>query len=288
MPTLYVVATPIGNLGDMSPRAVQVLRDCGLIAAEDTRVTRKLLTRFGITTPTLSNHRHNEGDRAAQLVARMLQEDMDVALVTDAGTPCVSDPGYALVAQAAQAGIAVIAVPGPCAAAAALSISGIEARAFAFYGFLPRAAGDLRQSLLAMAQSGVPVAVVHESPHRVLDLMAQIAATLPGCRVSVSCDLTKLYELTLRGEADEVLAAMRANPNADKGEYCLVLDLRSAALPPAPPAPTASLEARLLERLMAGETLRAAGEALQAGGEKRNEVYRAATRVKAFLAQFSA
>ncbi|MCL2812300.1 MAG: rRNA small subunit methyltransferase 1, partial [Clostridia bacterium] len=138
MPQLYVVATPIGNLGDLSPRAVQTLRDCALIAAEDTRVTRKLLTRFGINTPMVSHHRHNEAARTAELLDRMLAEDLAVALVTDAGTPCISDPGYLLVDACVNAGIAVLPIPGPSAMAAALSISGFDCQEFAFYGFLPR------------------------------------------------------------------------------------------------------------------------------------------------------
>ncbi len=287
MPALYVVATPIGNLGDMTPRAIQTLKDCAVIAAEDTRVTRKLLTHFGIATPTLSNHQHNEQARAGQLVQRMLDGGIDVALVTDAGMPCISDPGYALVRQAAQAGIAVVTVPGACAMAAALSVSGMDTREFAFYGFLPRAKGELRDKLLAIARGGVAIAVAHESPHRVVELMRQVAEVLPGCLVSVSCDLTKLHEKTLRGEAADVLAQLEANPNTSKGEYCLVLDMANVAVAPERPPTTASLEARLLEKMLQGSSAREAAEALMADGEKRNDVYRANMRVKAFLQEQS-
>ena len=214
MPRLYVVATPIGNLSDMSPRALDVLRSADLIAAEDTRVTRALLSHFEISTPTVSNHQHNEAHRASPLVERMLAEDLTVAVVTDAGTPCISDPGSVLVREAAAAGIEVLAVPGPTAMASALSVSGFDTREFAFYGFLPRGGKELREKLLAMRRSGVPVAVVHESPHRVIDLVEEIARTLPGCRVSASCDLTKLYEKTIRGDAQDVLAMLRANEKA--------------------------------------------------------------------------
>ena len=138
MPRLFIVATPIGNLSDISARALQTLRDCDLIAAEDTRVTRALLNHFEINTPCVSNHQHNEENRAAPIVARMLEEDLDVALVTDAGTPCISDPGSFLAKEAAAAGIEVLAVPGPTAVASALSVSGFDTREFAFYGFLPR------------------------------------------------------------------------------------------------------------------------------------------------------
>lgn len=132
MPTLYVVGTPIGNLGDMTPRAVEVLRSVALIAAEDTRVTRKLTNHFGIDTPLTSCHQHNETDKGEALAERMLEEGIDLALTTDAGTPCISDPGYGLVQAAVKRGIPVVAVPGCCAAVCALSISGMDTREFAF------------------------------------------------------------------------------------------------------------------------------------------------------------
>ena len=284
MPRLYIVATPIGNLGDISARALEVLRGCQLIAAEDTRVTRQLLTHFDIHTPCVSNHRHNEEGRAAPLVQRMLEENLDVALVTDAGTPAISDPGSFLAAEAAAAGIEVLAVPGPTAMASALSVSGFDTREFAFYGFLPRKKSELEEKLKAIAGSGVPVAVVHESPHRVIDLLKAVCGTLPGCRVSASCDLTKLHEKTVRGTAEQVLETLEADEKAEKGEYCLVLDLHEVHLPEAPGAETAlPLEARILCAMMEGADLREAAARLTEQGEKRNEVYRAKEAVRAFL-----
>lgn len=283
MPTLYVVGTPIGNLGDMTPRAVEVLRSVALIAAEDTRVTRKLTNHFGIDTPLTSCHQHNEADKGEALAQRMLEEDIDLALTTDAGTPCISDPGYGLVQAAVKRGIPVVAVPGCCAAVCALSISGMDTREFAFYGFLPREKKALREKLLAMA-AGVPVAVVHESPFRVIELMETVAETLPGTMASVSCDLTKLHELTLRGSAAEVLAALRANPKTEKGEYCLVLDFHGVELPSAPaPAAEVSLEARLVEAMLQGNELRQAQAVLVEAGEKKNAVKAAALRLKKLL-----
>lgn len=283
MPTLYVVGTPIGNLGDMTPRAVDVLRSVALIAAEDTRVTRKLTNHFGIDTPLTSCHQHNEADKGEALAQRMLEEGIDLAVTTDAGTPCISDPGYGLVQAAVKRGIPVVAVPGCCAAVCALSISGMDTREFAFYGFLPREKKALREKLLAMA-SGVPVAVVHESPFRVIELMETVAETLPGTMTSVSCDLTKLHELTLRGSAAEVLAALRANPKTEKGEYCLVLDFHGVELPSAPaPAAEVSLEARLVEAMLQGNELRQAQAVLVEAGEKKNAVKAAALRLKKLL-----
>lgn len=283
MPTLYVVGTPIGNLGDMTPRAVEVLRSVALIAAEDTRVTRKLTNHFGIDTPLTSCHQHNEADKGEALAQRMLEEDIDLALTTDAGTPCISDPGYGLVQAAVKRGIPVVAIPGCCAAVCALSISGMDTREFAFYGFLPREKKALREKLLAMA-AGVPVAVVHESPFRVIELMETVAETLPGTMASVSCDLTKLHELTLRGSAAEVLAALRTNPKTEKGEYCLVLDFHGVELPSAPaPAAEVSLEARLVEAMLQGNELRQAQAVLVEAGEKKNAVKAAALRLKKLL-----
>lgn len=283
MPTLYVVGTPIGNLGDMTPRAVEVLRSVALIAAEDTRVTRKLTNHFGIDTPLTSCHQHNEADKGEALAERMLEEGIDLALTTDAGTPCISDPGYGLVQAAVKRGIPVVAIPGCCAAVCALSISGMDTREFAFYGFLPREKKALREKLLAMA-AGVPVAVVHESPFRVIELMETVAETLPRTMASVSCDLTKLHELTLRGSAAEVLAALRANPKTEKGEYCLVLDFHGVELPSAPaPAAEVSLEARLVEAMLQGNELRQAQAVLVEAGEKKNAVKAAALRLKKLL-----
>lgn len=282
MSALYVVATPIGNLGDMSPRAVETLKKVALIAAEDTRVTRKLTTHFGVDTPLISCHEHNERGRAEELVARMLREDIDVAVVTDAGTPAISDPGTALVRAAAESGIPVLAVSGPSACVSAVSVSGFDFSAFTFYGFLPREKKELREKLLQIGRKGEG-AVFHESPHRVKTLVAAIADTLPGARLSVSCDLTKLHELTLRGAPEEILARLEENEKSEKGEYCVVADLRQVKLPEEAPVAQTSLEARLFEGLLRGESLRAAMQALISAGEKKNAVYAASLRVKALL-----
>ena len=279
MPTLYVVATPIGNLQDMSPRAVETLRQVGLIAAEDTRVTMKLCQVFDIHTPLTSCHQHNEEGKGAWLADKMLAENLDVAVVTDAGTPCVSDPGFGLVRAAVERGIEVIPVPGCCAAVAALSVCGFDTREFAFYGFLPREKKDLREKLLSMAGQ-CPVAVVHESPYRVTELVSVIADTLPDTRISASCDLTKLHEKTIRGTVAQVLEMLRDNPKTEKGEYCLVLDFHDVKLEKDAPAAEQSLEARLTELMLTGLSLREAQEALTCLGEKKNAVKAAGLRLK--------
>ena len=281
MPTLYVVATPIGNLQDMSPRAIETLRSVGLIAAEDTRVTMKLLQVFDIHTPLTSCHQHNEEGKGAWLADKMLAEQIDVALTTDAGTPCISDPGYGLVKACVERGIEVLAIPGCCAAVSALSVSGFDTREFAFWGFLPREKKVLKEKLLDIAK-GPAVGVVHESPFRVVELVEVIAATLPGAKVSASCDLTKLHEKTIRGTAEEVLAALKANPKAEKGEYCLVLDFHEVVLPEEKaPAAEISLEAQLVEAMLTdGLDLRDAQSELVLQGAKKNAVKQAALRLK--------
>ena len=180
MSELLVVATPIGNLADFSPRAREALERADLICAEDTRVTLKLLNHFSLKKPLLSYHRHNEEARAEPVIARMLGEDLTVALVSDAGTPAISDPGQQLVDAAWRAGIPVTPVCGPCAAVTAISASGFNAREYVFVGFLPREKKPLREKLQALRKTGVPVAVAYESPHRVRDLVAEFGALYPA------------------------------------------------------------------------------------------------------------
>ena len=279
MSILYVVATPIGNLSDFSPRGIETLRKADLIAAEDTRVTARLLQVFDIHTPLTSCHQHNEDTKGEQLARRMAEEELTVALTTDAGTPCISDPGYALVRACVELGIEVQPVPGCCAAAAALSVCGFDTREFAFYGFLPRDKKDQREKLLEIARRST-VAVIHESPFRVTELVENIAETLPGAMLSVSCDLTKLHEKTIRGEAAEVAARLRDNPKTEKGEYCLVLELRGVRLPREEQAPEIPTEARLVALMSEGRSLREAQEELIARGEKKNAVKQAALSLK--------
>ncbi len=285
MATLYVVATPIGNLGDMSPRAIETLKTVSLIAAEDTRVTQKLLCVFDNQTPLTSCHEHNERHKASQIVQRMLEENIDVAVTTDAGTPCISDPGSLLAKAAIEAGIPVLAVPGPTAMASALSVSGLEISEFTFYGFLPRQKNELREKLLEMAQHS-QIAVIHESPHRVIDLLTVLRDTLPGTYVSASCDLTKKFEKTTRGLVGDVLTALENDPKADKGEYCIALRWAQEDIPqPKQSESQLSLEAQLFDFLIQGKSLREGMEALVAAGQRKNAVKAAGLRVKDMLAE---
>lgn len=280
--TLYVVGTPIGNLQDMTPHAVETLKKVALICAEDTRVTAKLTQHFGIETPMTSCHRHNEQGKADQIVRRMLDEQIDVAIVTDAGTPAISDPGTYLVKAAADAGIEVVAVAGPSAMACALSVSGIDVTEFTFLGFMPREKKPLREALLDAADR-TQCGIVHESPYRVLDFMRVLAETLPEAYVSVSCDLTKLHELTLRGPVADVLAQMESNEKTEKGEYCIVIDFRAVPKREKTEKPSVCLEARLLDKMLSGMDLRDAARAIMEEGEKKNAVYAARLRLQDML-----
>ena len=279
MAKLYVVATPIGNLNDLTPRAAEAFAQADLIAAEDTRVTMKLLAHLNLSRPMVSCHRHNEENRADWLIRRMLEEDLTVALACDAGTPAISDPGNQVVEAAWEAGIEVVPVSGASATVTALSACGFDAREFAFYGFLPREKKALREKLAAIRKTRIPVGVAYESPHRVLELVEQFCETLPESRLCVCCDLTKRYEKIYRGGCREVLSALSANPNVEKGEYCVVFDL--SRLPPLPEErPRMPAEARLLMGLLEEKELdEAAGEAL-GEGYSRNEIYRARLKIR--------
>ena len=278
MPKLYVVATPIGNLNDLTPRMREALERADLIAAEDTRVTMKLLNQFDIKKPMTSCHRHNEDQKAPQIVERMLAEDMTVALTCDAGTPGISDPGHLLVRACWEAGIPVEPVCGPSAVVTALSASGFDAREFAFYGFLPREKKALSDKLDAIRRAGMPVFVLYESPHRIVELVDAIAGKWPECMLCVCSDLTKRYERIYRGAAGGVLEQLRANASVEKGEYCVAVDI--SMLPPVEvPVQRPGVTAWMLERVLEGEELREAAAAALEAGYPRNEVYRAKLKI---------
>ena len=229
--TLYLIATPIGNLDDLSPRAARVLREAALVAAEDTRRTRALLDRVGARTRTASYHRHNARKRLPALLDA-LREGGDVALVTDAGAPAVSDPGAELADAAARAGFAVVSVPGPSAVTAALAASGFPADAFHFLGFLPRT-GKARRAALAEASALAAPLVLFEAPHRLAASLADVEATLGDRRVAVCRELTKAYEEVFRGTVSEATAHFAA----PRGEFTIVVEgagrpRKRAAAPP--------------------------------------------------------
>ena len=219
---LYVVATPIGNLGDMSSRAKEILQTCSLIAAEDTRHTGVLLKAFGIQTPQLSLHDHNERHRAGDLIER-LGQGASVALVSDAGTPAISDPGFELVRAAAAAGFEIIAIPGPCAAIAALSIGALPTDRFCFEGFLPARGAARRRRLQSLAAEARTL-VLYEAPHRVRETLEDCAAVFGGERsATVAREITKMHETTYRGSLRDLLARADVDADFGRGEIVLIL-----------------------------------------------------------------
>jgi 16S rRNA (cytidine1402-2'-O)-methyltransferase len=218
--TLYLVATPIGNLEDITYRAVRVLKEAGLIACEDTRQTRKLLDHYGIRTPTVSYHEHNEASRAAELIGK-LGQGLNVALVSDAGTPLVSDPGYRLVQRAIENGIRVEPVPGASALLAALTASGLPSDEFHFAGFLPPKSGRRRKALENLKAQEATL-VLYESPHRILETLEDLAAVLGDRPTVLAREITKLHEEFLRGTPAELRELLQARPSI-KGEITLLV-----------------------------------------------------------------
>jgi 16S rRNA (cytidine1402-2'-O)-methyltransferase len=217
---LYLVATPIGNLEDITYRAVRTLREADLIACEDTRQTRKLLDHYGIARPLVSYHEHNEAARSEELVAKM-QAGQSVALVSDAGMPLVSDPGYRVVHAAILAGIRVVPVPGPSALVAAIAASGLPTDEFAFGGFLPAKSGP-RVRVLEAVKDEKGTLIFYETPHRIVEALGDIEKVMGERPVVVARELTKVHEEFLRGTAGEVRAALAARP-AVKGEITLLI-----------------------------------------------------------------
>jgi len=267
--TLFVVATPIGNLADASARSVEALRAADLIACEDTRTTRTLLARHGIATRTVSLHEHNERAVAGKLI-EALRQGSNVALVSDAGTPGVSDPGALLVAEAHRAGIKVSPLPGPSAAAAAFSVSGFAADRFLFAGFLPSTGAARRKALKAL-DLPFPV-ILYEAPHRIVEALADLAARFgPEREIVIARELTKKFEEVARMPLGAAREWLLADPHRQQGEFVLVLAAGEAR-------PALALDAErtldaLLEFLAPSE---AAKVAARLTGQPRRELYRKA------------
>jgi 16S rRNA (cytidine1402-2'-O)-methyltransferase len=271
-PGLYVVATPIGNLGDISLRALATLAAADAILAEDTRVSHRLLDRYDISAPLVAYHEHNAAEIRPRILARLAAGEA-LALISDAGTPLVSDPGYKLVVEAAVAGVAVFPLPGPCAAIAALTTAALPTDRFFFEGFLPAKTAARRERIAALAS--IPATLVfYESPGRLAEALADLAAGLGPRPAAVARELTKLHEETRRATLT-ALAADYAAADPPKGEIVVVVG---------PPAPTArpaaaTLDAMILEALAALSVKDAAAAVAVEAGLPRREVYARALRL---------
>lgn len=272
--TLYVVPTPIGNLGDLSPRALQVLSAVDLIAAEDTRTTGAMLAHFGVRARMVALHEHNETEVIGSLLAQ-LAEGRSLALVSDAGTPLVSDPGYRLLNAVREGEVPVVAIPGPCAAIAALSVSGLPCDAFTFAGFPPPKSAA-RRAWLGERAHWPHSLLLYEASHRILGLAGDLPGALGGERiVALSREISKRFEQHWRGPAAELEAWLRADSDRQRGEFVVAIG----------PGPAVDERARLdalLEPLLRElESSRAARVAAEALGLRRNAVYQRALELSA-------
>ncbi len=269
---LYTVATPIGNLADFSPRAVEVLQRVDLIAAEDTRHSRHLLQHFAIGTSMISLHAHNEAERSQQLIAR-LQQGESIALISDAGTPLVSDPGQVLVQQAHAAKLSVVPIPGPCAVIAALSASGLTANQFIFGGFLPSQAGP-RQSGLKTFVSESRTVIFYEAPHRIMRLMRDMQVIFGDTRQMVLAkELTKQFEAIITGNAEYILQWLMEDERRQKGEFVVLLEGAKKEKKEGVPQKAVDVLEILLQELPVKQ---AASLAAKITGEKKNALYQIA------------
>lgn len=272
-PALYVVATPIGNLGDISYRTVKLLKEVDLLLAEDTRVTRRLLQHYAITCRSIALHEHNEMDLLDRVIGNLVDEGLAVALLSDAGTPLIADPGFRLVRAAHEHNVPVRVMPGPCAAVAALSVAGIASDRFVFEGFLP-ARKAARQRRLQSLTAEPRTLIFYEAPHRIIASMHDLCTVFGGTReVAVARELTKLHETLYRGSLASVVAMMNADPHAGRGEIVIVVA-------GAPERDTSDDERRavamielLANHLPRGDAVRIAAECT---GLKRNRLYRLA------------
>ena len=273
---LLVVGTPIGNLGDLTPRAADALRSADLVVAEDTRMARRLLTHLGAKRPTVAFNDHAPATRLPQLIAR-LEAGATLALTTDAGMPGVSDPGAQLVAAAREVGAAVEVLPGPSAVTAAIAAAGVESLGFVFGGFLPprpASARDtaLRRLLEASGETAMPL-VLFEAPHRIGALLASLEQMVPHAEVAACRELTKVHEQVLIGSPADVAAALTEK----RGEFTLVVSRIGRPAPAAAGAPL-SVEGVVEAAFQAGLTHRSVVELLRAAGIARRDAYRAAKR----------
>lgn len=276
-PTLYVVATPIGNLRDITLRALDTLKSVDAIAAEDTRVSRKLLVHYGIQADLISAHEHNERNAAQRLVA-LLSQGKSVALVSDAGTPGISDPGAIVVEQVREAGYRVVSIPGASAITTAIAATGLQSGAFCFHGFLPVRKGEREKKLVAL-KARPELQVFYEAPHRIVDCVASIAAVFGGDRrIGIARELTKLFEQVKVCRLNEASAWLEQNENHRRGEFVLLVE----GCPDDDAANESDAGPQLVLEILIRELplKQAVGLAAEITGMKKNALYEKALKLK--------
>ena len=268
---LYIVATPIGNLGDITYRAVEVLKSVDCIAAEDTRHTKRLLAHYGIGTPLIAFHEHSKEGVITQIINR-LEAVESIGLVSDAGTPLISDPGYPLVRAVKEAGLSVSPIPGPCAAIAGLSVSGLPTDGFIFEGFLPGKSNQRKEQLKSLAHE-TRTLVFYESPHRILSCLEDMVAIFGNDRQGAICrELTKTFETVIQGSLEDLLAIIEKDSDQQRGEFVVILQGTSDV------TTVSDAQCRRILTILASElpTKKAAQLAAQITGESKNKLYKMA------------
>ena len=277
---LYVTATPIGNLEDLSPRAVRILSEVKVIAAEDTRVSKILLAKFNIKTPLHSYHKFNEESKVVFFVS-FLEKGEDVALISDAGVPCISDPGYRLVSKAHEIGAGVSPIPGASAVTSALSVSGFNIKEYLFVGFLPKKDNT---KFLLQKLSACKCVVFFESPNRILQTLNKLLIESPELEVCLTNDLTKFYEKIYKGKIKDVMTDLSDNPSANKGEYtCIIYDTIDKVIEA---TTDISTEAKLFDIIIRQNvTPKEAGQILKEADNNlsRNQIYEALLNLKKYI-----
>lgn len=277
---LYVVATPIGNLADISGRAIETLQNVSIIAAEDTRNTIKLLNHYQIKTTLTSYHKFNEASKSKYLLDIMLSQGHDIAIVSDSGTPCISDPGSIIVNEAIARGIEVISIPGPSAVITSLSKSGFEIESFLFYGFIDRNQKKQKEQLQHIRDKS-EICVLYESPNRIYDLVKNIGDLDSDSQLCICRELTKVYETTYRGNPEQIIDQFNRDINYTKGEYCLIIKWSKSEKCMAEAAIT--LEAQVFDLFYQNYSNDEIITQLVKKLHKKNDIYKAILNVKKFI-----
>ncbi|NYB75836.1 16S rRNA (cytidine(1402)-2'-O)-methyltransferase [Sedimentibacter hydroxybenzoicus DSM 7310] len=287
MSKLYIVPTPIGNLKDMTERAVETLRESDLILAEDTRHTQKLLNYFEIKTNQISYHKFNEKQRTEEIINEILKEDKTVSLVTDAGTPCISDPGFELVKRAREEDIEIIGLSGASALTVALSVAGIDTYRFAFYGFLPRKKSELEAEINNIFNNPIKTFVIYESPKRIIKLVEMLKERMPNLTICVLKELTKLHESSFYGHIEEVLEVLKNNNEVEKGEY-VVVGYNNDYVEKEEACAKMSVHGAIFDKLInkSCSLKEAVNEVVEEKLASKNDAYKASLEIKKFIESY--